>query len=566
MSFLNNMKIGRKIALIPFVPLFGIIVISLLALNLATEQNASLNRLNKVNYSKTEIVADSIFNATMAQSELYRVLTWSAAGTDEGKIAEVIALSKNYRESARRALHKMKADFKLGANELALLNQIEVDIDTYAENVVNVLDMLQLDFTGAVSFLFTAQESHKALTEKLEKFAQMTRDNMQASVGEVNQDTETFKTNLLLISIVIFTVAILVSVLISRKVGRPVVHMTRTMTQLATGQLDVDIPCISQKDEIGQMAGTVEVFRQNAIEVQQAEVEKTRREEEARQARRSAMLQLADDLENTVKAAVEKTVSAVGSFRVESDKLVENAERTTQQSINVTSSSSQANGNVENVAHTARSLAEGFGEITRNIESSTAIARRAVEEASQTNETVNSLAAAGQRIGDVIELINAIANQTNLLALNATVEAARAGDAGKGFAVVASEVKNLASQTASATQEISAEIQAITHTTGEAVAAIRNIQNTIDEVETALNSISETVVHQGKETESISTNAQEAAVGTRAVVTEIQNVQNIATGTGASAKGMCTISDELHGEVTHLSEQVDVLLKNLRNN
>ncbi|WP_135081222.1 methyl-accepting chemotaxis protein [Terasakiella sp. SH-1] len=565
MSFLNNMKIARKIGVIPVLPLLGIAIISWLAMGLANQQNEKLEELDRVEYAKTTLAGDIIYNSTMAQLEIYRLLTWSAAGTDEEKTTQVIESSKQYRANVTSALKHLKNDFQLSNEEKALFNKVSAEFKNYNENVQVVLEMLEIDFTGAVSFLFTAQQSHTALTEHLHKFSDLTKNSVAQAVKEVNEDTIAFKSELMIIALIILVAAIVLSVMISRLVSKPVVEMTDAMTDLANGKLDITVPCKGQSDEIGQMASTLEVFRQNAVDVKKAQAEEAERAKEAEAAKQATMMQLADEVEQTVKSAVEKTVVAVDSFRSETDKLVQNAEATSERSEQVTNSSTSANGNVENMASTAQILADGFGQITQNIESSTEIARRAVTEAQETNETVNSLAAAGQRIGDVIELISAIANQTNLLALNATIEAARAGEAGKGFAVVASEVKNLASQTARATEEISNEIEAITTTTGHAVQAIRSIQNTIDEVEGALNSISDTVTVQGQETSSINVHAQEAAAGTRSVVDEIRSVQDIAKGTGESARGMRNISDDLHAEVTQLSQQMDTLLSNLRN-
>ena len=566
MLFLKNMKIGYKIGIIPVLPLLGIALLAWLAFSLVEQQSNSLKQLNEVNYAETNIAAEISYNVTMSQSELYRVMTWSAAGTDNEKINSVIESSAKYQKLAQDALTRLTSDFQHSAQEKQRIQIVEKQLKEYTEQVENVLGMLDLDFTAAVSFLFTAQESHTVLTAELEKMISASRDDVNNVVALSQQETEEFITQLTVISGIILLVSLIISMLIGRSVRTPVVTMTRTMTALAEGKLDVDIPCRNQTDEIGQMANTVEVFKQNAIEVQNSHEEEARRTEEMENAKRETMSQLADQVESTVKNAVEAAANAVETFRSETDKLVENAEKTTAQTEQVTQSSTDASGNVDNVAQAAQRLEDGFGEITKHIESSTDIARRAVEEAGQTNETVNSLAAASQRIGDVIELISAIADQTNLLALNATIEAARAGEAGKGFAVVASEVKNLANQTAKATEEISTEIQAIASTTGDAVNAIRNIQRTIDDVESALGEISGTVSVQGQETASINTNAQQAAGGTRSVVSEIQNVRTIAENTGVSAIDMRRISDDLHSEVSQLSSQMDSLLSNLRSN
>lgn len=564
MQFLKNIKIGRKIASIPVIPVLGIVVISWLAITTSLDNRQTIQTIKDVEFSKAMAVADIMQSTTVAHMEIYRTLTWSAAGADQEKLNVAAEQMQRFIDQASSQLKIIEENFALNAEEKPIVEAVQTLMGTYQDDIANVLDMLDLDFTGAVSFLWTAQETHEKLIEKLWDLRQNASEVVDHRVAEINEEGNYLVQKMIVVSVVILLISLLIAHLVGRAVRNGVVGMTKTMTALADGQLDVAIPFVGQKDEIGQMAETVQVFQRNAVEVEKAKVEEEKRAGELEEAKRTTMNQLADELEARVKSAVDTALRAVDTFRTETGKLVEAADQTTTQSEHVTVSSTDASENVGAVAESAQSLVQGFKTITDHLQASSNVAKRAVNEAQQTNETVNSLAEAGQRIGEVINLISAIANQTNLLALNATIEAARAGEAGKGFAVVASEVKNLASQTARATEDISNEIQSIIATTGDAVGAIRHIQGTIDEMENALQSIEQTVSSQGEETTLISSNAQKAADGTRSVVGEIRQVKDIAQGTEKSVQAMQTISDDLHQEITELSNQMDTLLSNLR--
>ena len=273
---------------------------------------------------------------------------------------------------------------------------------------------------------------------------------------------------------------------------------------------------------------------------------------------------LADDFEKNVKSVVDQVASSAAQMKTSSAAMGVSADETMRQSSVVATASEQASSNVQTVAAAAEELTASIHEISRQVSESAAIARNAVEEATRTSQQVDKLSSSAERIGEVVKLISSIASQTNLLALNATIEAARAGDAGKGFAVVASEVKNLASQTARATDEIGSQISEIQTATGETVGAIRTIRETIERIDTIAAAIAAAVEEQGASTAEIARNVQQAAQGTQNVSNTIGSVTQAAQDAGVSARQMSGASAALSAESARLRQEVDRFLESVR--
>lgn len=352
--------------------------------------------------------------------------------------------------------------------------------------------------------------------------------------------------------------------IVSRRVVSPLVAMTAAMRSLADGNKAVEIPAVERTDEIGQMAGAVQVFKQNAIEMERLQAEQEQLKQRAEEEKRAAMNALADEFEQSVQSVVKTVSSAATELQSSAQALSTTSEEASRQATAVAAAAEQATSNVQTVASAAEELTSSITEIGRQVAQATTVAQRAVENARSSDQSVQGLADAAQRIGDVVKLISDIAGQTNLLALNATIEAARAGEAGKGFAVVASEVKTLANQTAKATEEISQQVTAIQNATQSAVQEIRRISETITEISNISTTVAAAVEEQGAATQEIARNVQQAAAGTSEVSSNIVGVKRASGEAGAASTQVLGAAGELSKQSEILRTEVDRFIARVR--
>ncbi|TVR97504.1 MAG: methyl-accepting chemotaxis protein [Rhodospirillales bacterium] len=350
---------------------------------------------------------------------------------------------------------------------------------------------------------------------------------------------------------------------IGGSLARPIVAMTGAMQRLAGGDTGVVIPGVGRKDEIGAMAGAVQVFKDNRIEADRlAEAEKAAAAAKAKRA--ESMAALVSGFDADVSGILKTLAAAASELDATAHTMSQLAEDSSGKATSVAAASEQASSNVQTVASAAEQLAASIREISHQVSRSQEIAATAAQEAERTNTTVAGLVDAAQKIGAVVELIQDIAAQTNLLALNATIEAARAGEAGKGFAVVASEVKNLATQTGKATEEIAAQIGAIQSVSTDAATAINGIGGIIAQINEIATSIAAAMEEQGAATAEIARNVQQAAAGTGEVSATISAVNQAATETGSAAQQVLGASADLSRQAETLNGKVETFLTGIR--
>ena len=347
-------------------------------------------------------------------------------------------------------------------------------------------------------------------------------------------------------------------------IARPIRMIVGVLQELAAGRYQVDIAGLDRKDEVGEVAKTAEVFRENGLAKIRMEAEQKEIEQRSAAQRRQDMLRLADQFESAVGEVIETVSSASTELEASATTLTSTAEHAQQLATVVASASEEASTNVQSVASATEELSSSITEISRQVQESARVASEAVGQARTTTERVSELSKAATRIGDVVELINTIAGQTNLLALNATIEAARAGEAGRGFAVVASEVKALAEQTAKATGEIGQQISGIQAATQESVGAIKDISDTIEKLSEISSTIAAAVEEQGAATQEISRNVQQAAEGTHQVSSNITDVQRGASETGSASSQVLSAAQMLSGDSNRLKLEVGKFLDTVR--
>jgi methyl-accepting chemotaxis protein len=347
-------------------------------------------------------------------------------------------------------------------------------------------------------------------------------------------------------------------------VAKPLRAMVDLLQSLAGGKFEIDIHSTERKDEIGDVAKSALVFKQNGLAKIQLEAEQKEAEARIAQQRKADMHKLADDFESAVGEIINVVSSASNELEASANTLTATAERSQQVSTTVAAASEEASTNVQSVASATEELTSSVNEISRQVQESARMAGDAVGQARETTDRVSELSKAASRIGDVVDLINTIAGQTNLLALNATIEAARAGDAGRGFAVVASEVKALAEQTAKATGEIGQQIAGIQSATQDSVSAIRGISDTIAKLSEISSTIAAAVEEQGAATQEISRNVQNAAQGTQQVSSNITDVQRGASETGSASTQVLSAAKSLSSDSHRLKLEVGRFLGTVR--
>ena len=406
-----------------------------------------------------------------------------------------------------------------------------------------------------------AYTAHRAVIDDIVK---RTNDDNAATETEATASVTAF-------SIALWSVSALVVLIVGAGVlgvgigvVRPITAMTEVMRRLAEGDLDISIPSLRRKDEVGAMADAVQIFRDNAGRVRDMEIEQVALKQRSEAERRDAMRRVAGDFEATIGEIVKVVWSASSEIEDAAATLTTSAESTQGLSAGVAAASAQSSTNVTSAAAASEEMAASVNEIGRQVEDAQRIARSAVEQAERTNQRVATLSQAATRIGEVVKMINEVAEQTNLLALNATIEAARAGEAGRGFAVVASEVKALAAQTAKATDEIASQITQMQHATGDSVSAINEIGMTISRISEISSAIAAAVEEQGAATHEIARNVQEAASGAREVTSSIAQVNRGAVDTGAAAAQVHGSAAALLGESQRLSIEVDRFISAVR--
>ncbi|MBT3908047.1 MAG: HAMP domain-containing protein [Rhodospirillaceae bacterium] len=363
----------------------------------------------------------------------------------------------------------------------------------------------------------------------------------------------------------IFSIIIAVlGVFFARRITKPISIMTSAMNNLAQGNLETVVPALSQKDEIGEMASAVQIFKENASRVKRMETESGERARVREVEKQKMMYDLANGFKSSVGGIVINVSEASAEMQNQAGNLTSQAESTNSRSSTVAAAAEQASANVQTAATAAEELSSSIAEISRQVTKSTAIASNAVSEAGRADTMVKGLADSAQKIGDVVALITDIADQTNLLALNATIEAARAGDAGKGFAVVASEVKNLANQTAKATEEIGGQISEIQLASQEAVGAIQGVSSIIDDMNEYASTIAAAVEEQGAATQEIARNVEQAAVGTSDVSSNITGVNEAANETGSAAGKIMSSANDMAQKSNDLRSEVDTFLEKIQ--
>jgi methyl-accepting chemotaxis protein len=425
-------------------------------------------------------------------------------------------------------------------------------------------DVVKKNGQGYVNYLTSKTAGSTEMIEKTTYLRRYDPWSMVVATGVYIDDIEAELNRAMFQAGLVTLVLILglggVTMWIARGIAQPMTQLRSAMLDLAENRPISTKLDTERRDEIGEMARAVDVFRENAAARASLEA-KTRAEEAARADRQAKVDRMIGEFRGSVGKVLSAVDASMAKLEGTASSLKTVASDASGQATNAAGASEQAAGNVQGVAAASEELGTSVAEIGRQVEKANGVVKEATAMANKTNTEVAALADAAQKIGDVIGLIQAIAAQTNLLALNATIEAARAGEAGKGFAVVASEVKGLASQTAKATEEISAQVAGIQSSTQQAVDAIAQIAMVMEEINQFTSAIASTIEEQIATTGEISRNVSLAAEGTSAVAGNISKVTTAIGSATRSAHDVLGATGELKDAAQRLQGAVDGFLK-----
>ncbi|NEU10843.1 HAMP domain-containing protein [Methylobacterium sp. BTF04] len=503
---------------------------------------------------------DSDVTATAAAVEsavlLVRVSAWRFLATNDPKGPATFTANV---EKTRAAILKLRA-LDVTAVQVKAIKAIEEAIDGYGTI-----------FGATATAIVTTDEFYaktlKPRVDTIDTTGRAVRGKLEATLRDLVATSEATMGQAKTIQIGLIGLILLIGAAlafwIARSIIQPVSGMTRAMARLAAGETSLTVPSQDAVDEMGAMAKAVDVFRQNAIAriaLEEAQVA----DQSARQRRADRVDLLVRSFETRIEGSLSIVTSAATELDATARSMTGVADSTSQQAMASSAAAEETSANVQTVAAAAEEMVASLQEIERQVHRSNEIAGTAAREADATTLSMSHLAEAAERIGEAVTMISSIAGQTNLLALNATIEAARAGESGRGFAVVASEVKELAGQTAKATQEISGQIAAIQNASSQALVAIQQIGRTIVSVNEITSTIAATVVEQTAATNEISRNAAEAARGTQDVSMNVSYVLTSSSETGSAAQQVLGAAAELASQSLAVKKDVDDFLAGIR--
>lgn len=563
MSALDNISIGIKSLIAPIVSsLLGVVIG--VVFYMASQSISQETRQSQFAASFASSVANVELLFNNVQTNVYKAIYLKQMNVENKQIDEILA-------GVIVALNEMRETLK-GLDYAALGNRIDrakvddllTQINEYEKTYKELESFIREDVSMASIYLNSCLRlfgNAQAILKDFQKIAS----------GAVNSASEALQaelqrslvTVLACIALMVF-LSLFMGFLIGGAVSRPVRKITGMMQDLSSGNKAIEVLYQKRKDEIGGMACALQVFKENAIEMDRLKVEQERAEKKAAEDRRKMMNQLADDFESSVAGVVQNVAGAARELEGSSKMMAELSSDANSRSTTVAAAAEEATSNVQAVAGATEELSSSVDEIGRQVVESAKAAEGAVRDAQMTSDVVTGLASAATRISEVVNLINDIASQTNLLALNATIEAARAGDAGKGFAVVANEVKTLATQTGRATEEISQHIGAVQAETKKAVEAIESVSGSIKHVHSVSAAIASAVQEQTAATKEIARNIEQAAVGTQEVSSNIVGVSEAVRRVGDSAHTVLDASQLLSADSETMKAKVKEFVAKVR--
>jgi methyl-accepting chemotaxis protein len=561
MSFLTNAKIGMKT-----IVLFSLIIVLVAGMGMfAISQMSAINR-DSAEVRDNWLPSVGVLGRLASSFERYRAVegthiqceTKEQMAEEEKSLAQITADIAKYR--------KAYAPLLTPGFETDTYKAFSDAFDTYLKISETKVLSLSREHKQDEALTVFRSESRTKVREARALLAKLVDFNQEHGDAAADLGEEVYRTSVwMILSAIGVTLFVCLGIAWSfqRLIARPIGRLTGVMGQLAGNDLSVAVPDTERGDEVGAMARTVQIFK-TGLETAARLTAEQASEREREKRRTQAIDRMVREFDEAAIGALKTVSSAASELDATAHSMSSMAQQTNAQASAVAAAAEQTSANVQTVATATEEMSSSIQEISNQVHRSSQIAGRAVAEADRTNTTVLGLSEAAQKVGDVVQLITSIASQTNLLALNATIEAARAGEAGKGFAVVASEVKNLANQTAKATEDIAAQINAIQSATGGAVQAIGGIGGIIREMSDIATGIAAAIEEQSAATGEIARNVQQAAKGTEEVSSNIVLVTQTANETGSASTQVLGAAGELARQAESLRHRVEEFLSSIK--
>jgi methyl-accepting chemotaxis protein len=560
---LKNFSIRAKITIIPAATGLILLVLGCYAFILLSGNEARVRQLNDgvLRHSRAaQIFAEE---TERSLSRLYRLTSVVANEADDQKIAALGKTAFAETEAYASRFAPLKTSLKDSSIAADRIAAFETVFTAYLKALKATIDMAETDAGTSLIFLRKAQQQFDALMSRLNEF----REDLSKARSEQIEGIYSAMAGSRLIFGAAIVIALLVIAALSWAIGgriaAPVIAMAGALGEIAAKRYDAIIPALGQRDELGRMAAAVDMLKRLSVAADRLAQERESAHA-AEAAHRNALEVAVAEFDTAAGRIVTGVAAAATQMTQSAHAMSDVADGVARQAQSVATAAAQTSASVQTVATASEQLTTSITRIGQQAANSAEVACRAVEEAARTDSRMNDLAEAAAKIGDVLRIITDIASRTNLLALNATIEAARAGQAGRGFAIVASEVKNLASQTAAATDDIAAQIGTVQQAVRESEASINKIIETIDQINTITTATATAVDQQGAATEEIVCNIQEAAKGTQRVSATIAAMTRASGQAEAAAGQVLGAAGELSEKSDRLRAQIDAFLGQVR--
>ncbi|WP_029009104.1 methyl-accepting chemotaxis protein [Azospirillum halopraeferens] len=547
-------------------PLLGVLVTVAVLLAADRQSERAVSAIDAIHGSageQRERMERLVATAFRIHSDVSRHLALAGSGLEDAKLRVILDdIAANLGE-ARAALGDL-AGLSLPDAERAMLADIAARLDAYAAAVADMNQMAAIDRLIAIPLMAHVDERFADLTERILAAREAVATATATATADTREASREARRDFALVMALVLAGMVVSGLVLARTITGPLRALSHSTGALAAGRLDTPIEGAGMNNEIGAMARALQVFRDNAREVEHLKAEQERQKAAAEDEKRRAVRDLADLFETRVSEVVQQVGAGAHQVRTNAAGMLARATATDEQAAAVAAASQQAGDSVQTAAAATEEMSAAIAGIGEQVRRSFAMVREAVGAVERTDAHVVGLSEAAGRIGEIVGLINAIAARTNLLALNATIEAARAGEAGKGFAVVAQEVKILATQTAKATDDIQTQVAGMQQVTGDAVGAIRGVGETVVGIDRVIASIAAAMEQQAAATGAIARNVQEAAAGTGVVTHTIAGVSAAAGETGVAAGEVLEAAELLDGQAAALNNEVKQFIGRLR--